>query len=468
MNLLDTIAAVSTPYGKGGVALIRISGTDAVSIADRVFLAKSGRRLADSEHAKLLYGEFFMPDCQEKSDNLSIDDGMAVVFRAPHSFTGEDTVEFTCHGGILVTQKVLAATLAAGARAAQAGEFTRRAYVLGKFALSEAEALGNLLEARSESQLALARGGMKGRLSHKMDELYSELRRVLSGIYAVIDFPDEDLADMSREEMQTALCNVLDGVCRLCGTYSTGRAVNEGIPTVICGRTNAGKSSVYNRILGYDAAIVTDIEGTTRDVLRDTAIVGKATLLLADTAGLRKTEDKIENIGIERSLRELDEAELVLAVFDGSRTPTREDVELADRIKKSGRAAIALINKSDIAKTQNAELESLCDGFAHTVILSAATGEGFDKLAQAVEAMFIDGSIDMQNDAVVVGARQYAALSSARDTLERAINDMKAGMSLDACCVGVEYAMSALGEVDGREIGEEIVAEIFSHFCVGK
>ena len=466
MNLLDTIAAVSTPYGKGGVALIRISGDSAIEIADRVFVARSGKRLCECEHAKMVYGEIHMPNDRDR--HTGIDDVMAVVFRAPHSFTGEETVEISCHGGILVTKKVLSAVLLAGARAAEAGEFTRRAYVSGKLKLTEAESLGALLEARSESQLALARGGMKGRLSKKMSELYERLRSVLTSIYAVIDFPDEDLSEMSREEMEVHLCEIHEGVEALKATYGTGRAVSEGIPTVICGRTNAGKSSVYNRILGYDAAIVTDVEGTTRDVLRETAIVGKATLLLSDTAGLRDTDDKVESIGIERSIREIEGAELILAVFDASREPTEDDAMLCERIADSGKPSVALLNKSDLGVEPSAKLVELCARFSRTVSVSAATGDGFDELSKVIDDMFIDGDIDMENDAVVTGARQYSALCSCCELLLRAISDMRAGMSLDACCVGVECAMSALGEVDGREIGEEIVAEIFSHFCVGK
>ena len=466
MRIFDTIAAVSTPYGKGGVALIRISGADAIAVADRAFRAVSGRALADTDHAKMVYGEIFMQG-EEMSGN-SIDDVMAVVFRAPHSFTGEDTVEITCHGGILVTKKVLSAILLAGARAAEAGEFTRRAYVSGKMKLTEAEALGDLLEARSESQLTLARGGMKGRLSQKMSELYEDLLKVLSGIYAVIDFPDEDLSEMSRDEMCEALDGILCALGRLCATYKTGRAVNEGIPTVICGRTNAGKSSVYNRLLGYEAAIVTDIEGTTRDVLRETAIVGRAALLLCDTAGLRDTDDKVESIGIERSLREIDNAELVVAVFDGSKKATAEDIELCERINASGKSAIALINKSDVESHSEEGFLDICQGFDRIVKVSAATGEGFDDFERAIEEMFMDGSIDMSNDAVVTGARQFAAISNCISLLGTAVSDMKSGTSLDACCVGVECAMAALGEVDGREIGEEIVADIFSRFCVGK
>ena len=462
MELLDTIAAVSTPYGKGGVAMIRISGIDAVEIAERVFTPVSNKTLSQIDHGRVVYGEIFMPD----DKTHCIDDGMAVVFRAPRSFTGEDTVEITCHGGILITRKVLSAVLCAGARMAEAGEFTRRAFVSGKMKLTEAEALGDLLEAKSDSQLSLARGGMQGKLSKRINELYSSLLSVLSNLYAVIDFPDEDLSDMSRDDMKREVEDVLLGVRKLGATYGTGRAINEGIPTVICGRTNAGKSSVYNRMLGYDAAIVTDVEGTTRDVLRESAVLGKTMLLLCDTAGLRATDDKVESIGIERSIHEIEQAGLVLAVFDGTRELVEEDMELISRIKNTGKPSIALINKSDLGNVDISD--SIKDGFDRSLLISAATGEGFDELSQVIDGMFIGGDIDTSDDAVVTGARQYAALMNSAELLEKTVYDITAGVSLDVCCVGVECAMSALGEVDGREIGEEIVAEIFSRFCVGK
>ena len=465
MNVLDTIAAIATPYGKGGVAIIRISGAEALSVAERIFKCASGKPMSEMPVGKACYGEIIMP----AEDNKSIDDGLAVYFKAPHSFTGEDTVEISCHGGVLITQKVLTCALVSGARMAEAGEFTRRAYIYGKIKLNEAESLGHLLEAKSEGQLKLARNGMRGRLSAKMEELYGELRAVLTGIYANIDFPDEDLADMSRDEMLEALKNALERVRALAKTYTTGSAVTEGIPTVICGRTNAGKSSVYNRILGYDAAIVTDIEGTTRDVLRETASLGKTTLLLCDTAGIRKTEDKVESIGIERSLQELEKASLALAVFDGSRFPDGEDVELAKKIKETGIASVALINKADIfVDSYVNELKKITESFDRCVEISTNDGRGFDKLADALDDMFIDGTLDIENDAIITGARQYSAIRNAIELLEIAVSDIEMGISLDACCVQVECAMSALGELDGREIGEDIVAQIFSHFCVGK
>ena len=460
MKLLDTIAAVSTPRGKGGVAVIRISGSDAHKIGDAVFNAVCKIKTSELPAGKLCYGEIKMPSGE------TVDDGLAAVFYAPRSFTGEDTVEINCHGGALVTEKVLSAVLAAGARAAEAGEFTRRAYVNGKMRLSEAEALGELLEAVSDSQLRLARSGVKGVLADRIDKIYERLRSTLTSIYAAIDFPDEDLSEMSREEICEAVAGSLTEIEKLSATYSTGRAINEGILTVICGRTNAGKSSVYNRILGYDAAIVTDIEGTTRDVLKETATLGKTLLRLCDTAGLRETEDRVESIGIERTRGEIERAELILAVFDRSRPLTDEDIELAETVSVGRGAAIALFNKSDAEESYNmSAVEKL---FAHRLNISAKDGTGFSELALLIDELFIDGEIEIGNDAVVTGARQYAALVSSAEALSSALSDLREDIPLDLCCVAVENALSLLGEVDGRELGEEIVSEIFSRFCVGK
>ncbi len=463
MKLIDTIAAISTPFGKGGVAMIRISGDEAIDIADRIFRPVGGASVRSLEHARMTYGEIFSPF----ESSVSIDDGMAVVFKAPRSFTGENTVEIYCHGGALVTRRVLSAALAAGARAAEAGEFTRRAFVSGKMSLGSAEALGNLLEARTDSQLRLARSGMRGNLDARTEKIYSGLRDVMTSIFAAIDFPDEDLSELSREQMIAMLEGSLADVGSLAATYRTGRAVTEGIPTVICGRTNAGKSSVYNKILGYDAAIVTDIEGTTRDILREQATLGSTTLLLCDTAGIRNTDDKVESIGIDRALDEISSAELILAVFDGSSALCADDLELIERLAPMKERCVALINKSDLmSNSQTQEKIGAC--FDRCIVISTATGYGFDTLADTVDVMFIDGSIDIDNDAVVTGARQFAALEQAAEALSSSLSELRAGTPLDLCCIGIETAMSALGQVDGRGIGEDVVAEIFSKFCVGK
>ncbi|MBO5845521.1 MAG: tRNA uridine-5-carboxymethylaminomethyl(34) synthesis GTPase MnmE [Clostridia bacterium] len=464
MKILDTIAAVSTPRGKGGVAVIRISGAEALSVACRVFEPASGTPLSMLTPGRMVYGRIYEQTADGKK--AAIDDGMAVYFKAPHSFTGEDTVEISCHGGRLITEYVLTAILSAGARPATAGEFTRRAFLSGKLDLTEAEALGNLLEAKNINQIRLARGGMKGMLTEKTAAIYDSLKALLGSIYARIDFPDEDLADMSSDQMSLALSEALESVRRLADTYRTGRAVNDGIKTVICGRANAGKSSVYNRLTGEDTAIVTDIAGTTRDILKETVTLGKTTLRICDTAGLRSTDDAVESIGIEKALAEIASAELILAVFDSSRELSDDDAELIEKLSALGCPVIALLNKTDIENKINTE--KIRSHFEHTVELSAKENLGFDSLTELVESIFIDRDIDLANDAVVADARQYAALIRAAESLSVAIDAISAGLSLDLCCIDVESAMQSLGELEGREVGEDIVSEIFSKFCVGK
>ncbi|MBQ2248986.1 MAG: tRNA modification GTPase, partial [Clostridia bacterium] len=337
----DTIAAVSTPYGKGGVALLRVSGPEAVALCETVFLPAGGERLAALEARRATYGRILAPD--ERGEWHSVDDGIVTVFRAPASFTGEDTVEICCHGGILLTETVLSALFCAGARPAEAGEFTRRAFLNGKLGLSSAEALGSLLEARTREQLSLAHAGMHGKVEAASQEIYASIRRILASIYAGIDYPDEDLGEMSREEMEEAFLHCQERIEALVRTYRTGHAIAEGIPTVICGRPNVGKSSLYNRILGREAAIVTDVEGTTRDILTETVPMGRVTLRLSDTAGLHDTENAVEQIGIERARTVLANAELVLAVFDGARSVTEEDLALVRELEGLSATVIAVL-----------------------------------------------------------------------------------------------------------------------------
>ena len=463
MNHLDTIAAVSTPYGKGGIAVLRVSGEDALAVSSKIFEPKNGRPLTDIENSKAVYGNIFEISGGNKSQ---IDDGIAVVFRAPRSFTGEDTVEISCHGGILVTQKVLSALFTAGARPAMAGEFTKRAFINGKMTLTGAEGLGDLLEAQTDEQIRLARSNMNGTLSGEVKKIYDSLGDVLAAIFAHIDYPDEDLADISREEMLDIASKNLQRLKVLANTYSTGRAVSGGIPTVILGRTNAGKSSLYNKIVGRDAAIVTDIEGTTRDVLTETAKLGRVILRLSDTAGLRQSGDVVEQIGIDRARRAAEEAELVLAVFDGSREPDGNDEEFISYLNELSGVKVAIINKSDLGLSPAAN--QLLGSFGHVCHVSAGTGHGFDALERLIEQLYIDEKLDVGNDAILSNARQSAAVNSAIEALTIAIDAIDGDLPLEICCAEVENTMSALGELDGRTVSEDIVSRIFANFCVGK
>ena len=459
MNFYDTIAALSTPLGKGGVAVIRISGAEAADVAEKVFFAKNGKKISELEPNVMTYGEI-------RSGDETVDDGMAVVFRAPKSFTGEDTVEINCHGGIFVTQKVLSAVFAAGARPAEAGEFTRRAFVNGKIGLSQAEALGSLLEASSDEQLSLTRGALGGKIKAACDEIYQGLTRVLAQVYAKVDYPEEDLSDMSADEMREAMSALLGRISALKATYRTGHAVVEGIRTVICGKPNVGKSSLYNRLVGRDAAIVTEIEGTTRDLLTETVSLGRVTLRLCDTAGIRDSRDAVEQIGVERAKEEIENAELVLAVFDNSRPLDAEDLEIMDNIKKSNGAKIAVINKND--ENSMIGIDIINSSYDTVVKISAKNGYNMEELQRAVEILYINEEIDTKNDAVLINARQNASLERAEMHIKLAIEALDSGMSADVAGVDVELAMAGLSEIDGREVDEDIVSEIFSHFCVGK
>ncbi len=466
MTEFDTVAAVSTPRGKGGVAMIRISGERAVEFAERVFRPQNGKRLSETEPRRQVYGKIFAPDAD--GGFTSIDDGMATVFYAPASFTGEDTVEICCHGGILMTETVLSACLAAGCRAAMPGEFTRRAFVSGKIDLTQAESLGALLEAKTYDQLLLSRNGLDGGLADRIREIYGRLRAVMASMYAKIDFPDEDLASMSEGEIEAELCSAEDDLKRLAATYKTGRAVSEGIKTVICGRTNAGKSSLYNRMVGRNAAIVTDIEGTTRDIIEETVSFGGVTLRLCDTAGLRQTDDKVESIGIDRANEALEQAELILTVVDSTREIEAEELESLRRISALPACKIAVLSKCDAGAACTETAQTVSSLFERTARLSALSGEGMGVLSDLVSELFRAGDIDLRHDAVITGARQYSSVLRGIEGIENALTALRSGLPFDLCSADIELSMSALTELDGRQVDEDIVSEIFSHFCVGK
>ena len=462
----DTIAAVSTPFGKGGVAVIRLSGDEAATVAERLLSPADGRPLTAHPPRTAVYGLLRDPE-----DGRVLDDVLCTYFTAPHSFTGEHTVEISCHGGVLVTRNVLEACLRGGARQALPGEFTRRAYLNGKLDLERAEALGNLLDAGNDEQVELARAGMNGLLTRSAEEVYNALCAVLANMEAGMDFPEEDLTEMPREELRGAMATAETALCKLLGTYRTGHAIAEGVPTVICGRPNVGKSAFYNRLVGRDAAIVTAIAGTTRDVLTDTVSVGRVTLRLSDTAGLRESDDPVERIGVERARAALEEAELVFVLIDPSEPsqepsdePSSEEALIRDLVA-GGKSVIRVYTKRDLhpAVALPPEGESV-----PTVCLSSLTGEGFEALTAAVETVFIDGDLRMGEEAVVFSARQAAVLRETAACLRAAVENLDAGLPYDICADDVRAAMGELGSLCGREMREDVITEIFARFCVGK
>ncbi len=455
-----TIAAISTPPGKGGVALIRVSGADAFRIADKCFLTHGEVPLSGRSPRTAVRGDIIL-------DGAKIDDGIAFTFPAPHSYTGENTVEITCHGGALVTRAVLDAVIAAGASPALPGEFTRRAYMNGHLTLTEAEAIGNLLEASSMGQIKLASRESRTHLSRALAALHDETVLLLSSLFACIDYPEEDLAELSNEELISRLYALIRNMDTLLATYRTGRSVAEGISTVICGRPNVGKSSLYNLLCREDAAIVTDVAGTTRDVLERTVPLGEVLLRLCDTAGIHETYDPVEQIGVSRSRDRMREADLILAVFDGSAPLSDEDMDLINTLKATEATVIACINKSDLGE---ADMSVVRSSFAHTVSLSAKHGEqaAHEAFSALITHLFTDGHIRIGEDAILTGARQFAALTHARDFAVSARDAIQSGIPADIACSELERALGALAELDGRAVSEEVVAGIFSHFCVGK
>ena len=450
----SVISAVSTPYGRGGVAMIRVSGNGAIEICDKIFNGK--KPLCDVEANKAVYGDIVY-------NGEVIDDGIFTVFRAPHSFTGEDTVEICCHGGILITQKVLSATYGAGARPAEAGEFTRRAFSSGRLSLSEAEAVIDLIDAESNEQLRLARSHTSGVLSRKIESIREELVSLISQIYVFVDYPDEDLSDVTPDEAlerTKALCYDINALCK---SYNTGRIIREGIDTVICGKPNTGKSSLLNALSGYDRAIVTSVPGTTRDTVEERINLGKVTLNLCDTAGIHETEDEVERLGIERSIAKIENAQLTLAVFDGSQPLDREDKEVLERLDKA--TSIIVINKNDLGTVlTNADFE----GFDNIVSISAKHSECTERLTEIVEAMFMSNAIDYTKDAIISNARQFACADTALNSAKNALDALTEGYTPDVAAMELELCLGALSELDSRKVSEEVVNAIFSRFCIGK
>lgn len=458
---MHTIAAVSTPHGKGGIAVIRVSGDAALDVAGRVFSPASGKNVADLPARFAAFGTI------HTIAGEVLDTGVCTTFHAPASFTGEDVCELSCHGGTFVTASVLSAVLAAGASLAEPGEFTKRAFLAGKLSLTEAEAVGRLIDADTEERMKLSAGAVRGVVSEKLRQIREPLFDVMTALYAAMDYPEEDVGDEGETQIAGVVHQALAGVRGLLSTYKTGRAVAEGVKTVICGRPNAGKSSLFNRLTGEEAAIVTQVAGTTRDILRQVVSFGGVTLRLSDTAGLRETGDVVEQIGVDRATREIAGAELVIGVFDPTAGLAAEEREMVSAYPACPR--IAVVNKADMgAAFGEKELAYLAEHHDKVIAVSCATGEGLDALSAAVASLWGSDRLEVGRDAVIWDIRQHAALTRAEAYLADAAYALDTGDALDAICTLCESALAALDETDGRSVNGEIVDAIFARFCVGK
>ena len=460
-NVYSTIAAISTPAGKGGIAVIRVSGDRAIEICEKVFKPVSSS-LLDVQGNKAVYGNIYYRG--EK-----IDDGIATVFRSPRSYTGEDVVEISCHGSEIGASLVLTALFENGAVPASPGEFTKRAFLSGKLTLSQAEAVGELIDAETVAGARLSASQLSGVLGEKISSFADSITTVLTSVYAYIDYPDEDIADMTDEEMKSTCTGILSDIKKLSSTYDTGRAISKGIPCAIIGAPNVGKSSFLNLLVGDDRAIVTDIAGTTRDVITESAVVGNIKLLLSDTAGIRETEDIVEKIGVERSKKELEKAELVFVLFDTSRILSDEDREIISAISQvnKNKRIIAVLNKQDIGGFSQMYKDEIMPYTENVIEFSTKEETGREQLEKVLSALFPGGDDEIRSGLIVVGARQYASLKKSEACLEAALEALEI-LTPDMCCSELENAVKALLEIDGRSVNEKIVDGIFAHFCVGK
>ena len=456
----DTIAAISTPPGPGAIGILRLSGPRAIEVAQASFRPLNKVPLSQHRPHELVYGDLLDRDGQP------IDRVLCTFSRGPVSYTGEDTAEFQCHGSPMVLSLGLEALFSRGARQARAGEFTRRAFLNGKLDLAQAEAVGDLLEARSREGARHAAGQLTGALSRRIGGVYSALVDVMAHFHAVLDYPDEDIDPFRMEELSHQLSQQESALRALAGSYRRGQYIRDGVPCAIVGRPNAGKSSLLNALVGFDRAIVTNIPGTTRDTVEERAELGGVTLRLIDTAGLRDSDDPIEQLGVERSRAAMDEAALVLLVVDGTEKPTQEDADLARTIAEVGKPFILVRSKRDLAGEHADELEALSQG-APTVSLSARTGEGLEELGQAVAALFHQGSEDKAGE-LITNARQAEAAGRALNCVVRANQALSDGVTPDALLTDVEEALEALGELTGQSVREDVTDRIFSKFCVGK
>ena len=460
--MTDTIAAIATPMAPCAIGILRLSGPGAVAAADRVFSPFRGAPMSERPDRTLVYGTL------HDREGAVIDNCLCAVSRAPHSYTGEDTAELQCHGSPAALALGLEALFAAGARQAGPGEFTRRAFLNGKLDLTRAEAVADLIHAESPAAARQAAGQLGGALERAADGVYDRLADLCAHFHAVLDYPDEDIAPFEAEELAGALKEAAGELDALAATYERGRLLNEGVPCAIVGRPNAGKSTLFNALLGYDRAIVTDIPGTTRDTVEERANFGGVLLRLIDTAGLREAGDEAERLGVERSRRAVARAELILAVTDAAGEFTREDREALELAASSGRPWIWIASKRDLTGP-TALWATGWEGNAPAaaVSLSAKTGEGLKELEQAVSALYPEPPAS-QAGAMLTNARQAEAAGRAREAVRRGAAALKAGLSPDAVVADVEEAMSALGELTGRTVSEDVTARIFERFCVGK
>ena len=453
----DTIAAIATAQAPSAIGILRLSGPDTCAILDGVFCPKNGKPMSAQDGRNMVYGTLL------DSAGRVIDNALCVLFRAPNSYTGEDCAEIHCHGSPIVLNEGLTSLFSKGARQAAGGEFTRRAFLNGRMDLIQAEAVVDLIDAETAEAARNAVGQLSGTLSRTVEEIYEALMAVVSRFYAVVDYPDEDIEDLQRAELLDTLRRSENKLQELLATFSRGKLLKSGVPTVILGKPNAGKSSLLNALLGYERAIVTDVAGTTRDTVEEKVRLDHVLLRLIDTAGIRETADSVEKIGVERSRIAAGKASLALLVLDGSAPLDAED-ESAIAVAEGVANLVVIVNKADLPR--RIDVGALADRFDNVISLSAKTGEGITTLTDHITSLYPAGSAAQGE--LLTNARQAGAVSCAWNAVREARSALRIGMTPDVVLSDVENALSALGELNGKSLREDLVATIFSRFCVGK
>lgn len=451
-----TIAAISTPLGSGGISMIRISGNDAISISDKIFKSVSGKTLKSMKGYTAAFGKIY-------DNGEPLDEAVATVFLAPHSYTGEDVVELSCHGGVYITNQVLRTALNNGAVLAEPGEFTKRAFLNGKIDLTESEAVMDIISAKGRAAARSALSIKDGRLRKEIDDVKKLLIDNAAHLSAWADYPEEDIPEVSRDNLTESVKIASKKLENLLKGYDVGKIVKEGVDTLIIGKPNVGKSTLMNFLSGCEKSIVTDIPGTTRDIIQETVVLGSTVLLLSDTAGLRDTDNPIEKIGVDLAKKRLQSCGLVLAVFDASRPLDENDNQMLELLGDV--PSVAVINKSDLDSV--IDTEYIRNKVSEIVYVSAVKGEGLEALTSAVEKLIGTAGFD-ENSAVLSTERQRLCAVNALNSLNDTLSALELGMTLDAVTVSLEEAIQSLLELTGERASEVVVHGVFSKFCVGK
>lgn len=456
--LTETIAAISTGGNSSGINIIRISGKDAKNIIDKIYTNKD-----KLDHQKIIYGKIINPETKRVLDEVLVS-----YFKAPNSFTGEDICEINCHGGRKVTLEILSLVVANGARLAEPGEFSKRAFLNGKMDLSKAEAIIDVINAKTAAQAKLATNQLEGGLYDKVEQIRDKLVTLMAEIEVSIDYPEYDYEEISNEKLNNRLEEVNKEITSLIKSYDDGKYIKDGVNLAIVGNTNVGKSSLLNTLLEEEKAIVTDIEGTTRDVIEETLVIGNLVLNVSDTAGIRDTDDVVESIGVGKSLKAIEETDMIIYLIDVTRGVEPKDIDLLDKIKGLGKPYIIGVNKVDISREKMDQVKKQLSEYNNVIAISTATREGIDTLKETIESIFNINEFDSEENRIVVNERHKQLLEKAKLSLHKAKEITMMGESLDIAAIDIKEATSLLGEITGKDASSDVVNKIFEKFCLGK